>query len=158
METENAEVLKEKCKEDKSDDMARKNCLDWTAVLKGWEERGVGSTDHPSFLSRKYMSGWAQKPHGYCSGKKASSLSACSRCTPTWTRVPQEHTHRQTPGWAISTPDPLESEIWLFFFFSQMTFVDSFLKWLLNLNVFFNISSFISATSTPGGDFFPQLW
>lgn len=57
METENAEVLKEKCKEDKSDDMARKNCLDWTAVLKGWEERGVGSTDHPSFLSRKYMSG-----------------------------------------------------------------------------------------------------
>lgn len=71
---------------------------------------------------------------------------------------PQEHTHRQTPGWAISTPDPLESEIWLFFFFSQMTFVDSFLKWLLNLNVFFNISSFISATSTPGGDFFPQLW
>lgn len=57
METENAEVLKEKCKEDKSDDMARKNCLDWTAVLKGWEERGVGSTDRPSFLSRKYMSG-----------------------------------------------------------------------------------------------------
>lgn len=48
-----------------------------------------------------------------------------------------------------------------FFFSSQMTFVDSFLKRLLNLNVFgfflINISSFISATSTPGGDFFPQL-
>lgn len=39
-----------------------------------WMEPAVGSTDHPSFLSRKYMRGSNQKLHSHCLGKKTPNV------------------------------------------------------------------------------------
>lgn len=43
---------------------------DWRGSPE-WLDPGVGSTDHPSLLSIKYMRDWKQKLHSYCLDKES---------------------------------------------------------------------------------------
>lgn len=79
-----------------------------------WLHLGVGSTDHPSLLSIKHTRDWKQKLHSYCLGKKSPGFGV--RVLYRYTASPAL-LEAHTQGTAISTPQPMVSEIWLSDFF-----------------------------------------
>lgn len=101
-----------------------------------WLDTDVGSTDDPSFLSRKCTRGWKQKLHSYCLGKKSPNF---------WVLVLDAHPPAPTvPLGAHGQENTGQSNFYSTFCvvrnltmgFFQLTLVNSFLKWLFTLNNF----------------------
>ena len=101
-----------------------------------WRDLGVGSTDHPSLLSRKHTRGWKQKLHSYCLGKKSPDI---------WVLVLDAHPPAHAPWGAHAQANTRLSNFYstsrrvrnLAIGFFQRILVNSFLKSLFSLNHFF---------------------